>query len=263
MKPFQLIKTADVEIFKLDFSSFSLYFSTRQGGVSKPPYNNFNLSFQVGDEREAVVENRKKLVEIVEVPDNNFATLYQMHGSRILKVSQKNTTSFFSGKVVGKADAMITSEPVALALFYADCLPVYLVEPNRKVAGLVHAGWRGLKKEIVKKTVKEMVEEFGISPEGLFAWLGPSIGPCCYQVSSDFISYFKSYPQSIEKTIDGRAFLNLKSIGHAQLLEAGVKEDNIETAPYCTFCRENLFFSHRRENGKTGRQAAILVLRKQ
>lgn len=242
---------------------FSLYFSTRRGGVSKPPYDTLNLSFEVGDEREAIVKNRKKLAEVLGVPTDSFVTLRQMHSSQILKVNRKETTSFLSEEVIGKGDALITVEPVVLTLFYADCLPIFLVEPQRKVAGLIHAGWRGLKEQIAKKTVEEMVLEFGVSPGNLFAWLGPSIGPCCYQVSSNFLDYFKAFPGSVKKTVDGRVSLNLKSVGYAQLHEAGIKKENIKTEPHCTFCQKDLFFSYRRENGETGRQAAILVLRKE
>ncbi len=262
MKPFQLIKSAGVEVLGTEIGDFSLYFSSRRGGFSKAPFNTLNLSFQVGDEQKAVVNNRKKLAEALELSIGNFITLHQMHSSQILKVSLKEANSFLSEKVTAKGDALITSDPVALTLFYADCLPIFLIEPQRKVAGLIHAGWRGLKEQIAKKTVEEMVMEFGILPENLFAWLGPSIDHCCYQVSSDFLDYFQANPESVKKTIDGRVFLNLKSIGYAQLRESGVKKENIKTVPYCTSCQKDFFFSYRRENGETGRQAAILVLRK-
>lgn len=261
MRPFRLLTLSDLEILTTEFDGFSLYFSTRKAGFSKPPFDTLNLSFEVGDKPEAVVKNRKKLAEVLGVAVESFMTLRQKHSSKVLKVGRKNRGSFLSNEVCGCGDALVTSEPGALTLFFADCLPIYLLEPEKRVAGLIHAGWRGLKSGIVKKTVEKMVSEFGILPQSLFAWLGPSIGPCCYQVSSDFLSYFRAYPGSFRKTIDGQIFFNLKSIGHAQLLEAGVKKNNIVTSYYCTFCQADLFFSYRRERGKTGRQAAILVVK--
>ena len=261
MEFFRLIKLNGLEILGIELNNFSLYFTTRRGGYSRPPYDTFNLSFEVGDSDKAVVKNRTKLAKVLRIPVDRFITLRQKHSSRILKVDKKSGLSFLVKEVFGEGDALITSRPLALTLFYADCLPIFLVEPAKKVAGLVHAGWRGLKEKIARKTVEKMVEQFGISPTALFAWLGPSIGDCCYQVSTDFLDYFGDYPESFRKTIDGQIFLNLKSIGHAQLLEAGAKERNIKVVPSCTSCQANLFFSYRREKGETGRHAAILVIR--
>lgn len=261
IKPFQLKKLGGLELLTVDFADFSLYFTTRRGGYSEVPFHTLNLSFKVGDEREAVIKNRKKIAETLGISTENFVTLCQRHSSKIYRVSQRETTSFLSPGAVAEGDALVASQPVALVLFCADCLPVYLVEPEVKVAGLIHAGWRGLEGRIVKKTVEVMVREYGVSPENLFAWLGPSIGACCYRVSTDFLSRFRCYPEAIKVTIDTQVFLNLELIGYAQLVEAGLKKENIESAPYCTSCQNDLFFSYRRENGRTGRQAAILVLK--
>ncbi len=263
LKPFQLEKSGDLEFLAVEFPSFSLYYTTRRGGYSRPPFNSLNLSFRVGDEPEAVIKNRKKLAGALGIPLDKFATLNQKHSSRIFKVTPGKAQSFISPETLGEADAFITDQCVALVLFYADCLPVYFLEPKAKVAGLVHAGWRGLEEKIIKKTVKAMVDEYGVRPENLFAWLGPSIGPCCYQVSPDFLSRFESYPEALKVSVDTQVFLDLKSIGHAQLVEAGLKKEAIETAPDCTSCQNDLFFSYRRENGRTGRQTAILVLKDQ
>lgn len=198
-----------------------------------------------------------------------------------------------TGSTLPAGDALITAEPgILLTIRIADCLPVLLVDPKQRVVAAVHAGWRGALERVIEKAVGDMRSVFGSDPQQLIAALGPSIRACCYEVGEEVVEafhgkfaaadeFFEALPIRPEITTDRHAILFLSAYppGHApehapaarldltavakhQLVSAGVKPANILVADYCTACRTDLFFSHRREGGQTGRQAAAIGIRR-
>jgi hypothetical protein len=191
-------------------------------------------------------------------------------------------------------DGLITAEPgILLTIRTADCLPLLLVDPRRRVVATVHAGWRGALARIIEKAVGDMRRTFDSDPQELLAAVGPSIRSCCFDVGQEVVEayhggfteadrFFQALPQRRPKAAGDRysmlfldayppghapehvpvARLDLPAVARYQLESAGLKPANIETAEYCTACRTDLFFSHRREGGRTGRQAAAIGIRK-
>lgn len=226
-------------------SRFVHGFSTRKGGVSAPPYASLNLGTHGGDEREAVDRNRERFCAAMRIPKDRLAVPRQVHGDRIAEVTGPGPYP--------ETDALITDVPgVFLAVQTADCVPVWLVDRVKRAVGLVHAGWRGSALRIAGQTVGRMETVLGASPADLFAFLGPSIGPCCYEVGDGVRDAFSG------DYSEGKN-LNLWRIVEDQLLEAGVPRKNMEISGLCTACHPEWFYSHRRSgDGRTGRMMAIL-----
>lgn len=164
-----------------------------------------------------------------------------VHGNTIHKVVEEDLEA-----VIPRTDGFITNKRnVFLAITTADCLPIFLYDPTNDSIGLVHAGWRGLEKEIIASAITNLQECYGCKPENILAVIGPGIGVCHFEVQEDLLLIFKEYPQAIE-TKNGKHFLNLKEIAKKQLQMVGIRQANTEVSPLCTYCEENLFFSHRR-----------------
>jgi len=168
-------------------------------------------------------------------------------------------------------DALVTDTPnIALALNFADCVPIIFYDPVKKVAGAAHAGWRGTAAEIAPKTVDKMIENFNCKPQDIIALIGPAIGKCCFEVKDDVLaqiisSLLLSRPwdtlplegEGVNDAISGN-FADLKLINKIQLLAKGIKK--IDVCEYCTSCQNELFFSYRKENGKTARHSAVIMV---
>lgn len=223
-------------------------FSTRKGGTSRSPYSSLNLGFNSGDDQERVDRNRKLFCDAMKVTPDRLAVPQQVHGNRIQTIEAPGQYS--------ETDAMITSEPgIVLTVQVADCVPIWLVDPARKAAGLIHAGWRGSALSVAGKTVERMVYEFGSSASDLYAFIGPSIGPCCYEVGQEVLDRFPS------EYTDGN-HLDLWRVNAYQLVAAGLLSSNIEISSLCTACHLEWFYSHRMSgNGRTGRMIAMLGLK--
>lgn len=192
-----------------------------------------------------------------------IVSLRQVHGDTIL-VFQGRTgeTEALWGR---EGDALITSAPgFALAVFTADCLPILLFAPEKNVAAAIHAGWRGTAREIAGKTVHKMGMAFGSDPSRIRALLGPCIGPCCYEVDRPVEESFRSIHLPWESFASARGrgkwLLNLQEANIHLLIKSGVKKENIRKVAYCTACRPDLFFSHRREKGAAGRHLNYISL---
>lgn len=243
--------------------------STRYGGISHGFFDSMNLGLHVQDEKEAVVANRSLFCKALGVDQKSIVTCQQVHGAEIVKVTREMAGSGsedFSNTVQG-ADALVTNEPgIPLMLFFADCTPILLVDPVKKVIGLAHGGWKGTVASIGAKTVQKMKLEYGSRPEDMVAAIGPAIGPCCYEVgvevAEQFIQRFSSIKNRIltSKT-NGRYQLNLWEANRLQLQGAGLLGDSIDMAGVCTCCNNRQFFSYRAENGKCGRIAALLCIK--
>ena len=223
-------------------------FSTRQGGSSTGPFESLNLGWITGDERESVYENRRRLARAAEFEPANVLSGFQVHGAEILRHERAPDGVTYlrppadPPKADGHATAVAGLAPIVLV---ADCLPVAL-SGERGVA-MLHCGWRGLAAGIIERGVAEV----GASS----AAIGPGIGRCCFEVGDEVLAVFEHLGDGIA---DGR-MLDLPEVAERQLAAAGVTA--VERADLCTSCEEELFFSHRRDRGETGRQAGVVVKR--
>lgn len=244
-------------------------FSTRLGGVSKGIYESMNLSFTRGDEEEAVFENYRRIAEAMGFLPEDIVCSDQTHTTNVRKVGRADR-----GKGIVKArdytdvDGLITNEPgIVLATFYADCVPLFFVDPKNRAIGLSHSGWRGTVGKIGKVTVEAMKREFGSNPEEIYTAVGPSICQDCYEVSEDVIVQFEEqfkkedHKDLFYKKENGKYQLNLWKANELVFLEAGIKPEHITMPGICTCCNPNFLFSHRASHGKRGNLAAFLGLR--
>lgn len=238
-------------------------FGTRRGGVSLAPFDSLNLGFHVGDRRENVLENRLKFCLGLGLNPARLTAAEQVHGGKITVVTEDRVGwGAFSDKAsLPGADGLVTNiKSAPLALFFADCVPIVAVEAEARVVGIAHAGWRGIYKGIAPQLIKTMREGFGTTIEKLQVFIGPSIGPCCYEVEESIVKKFaQRFPQVLAK-LGKNNHLNLALIGKHQLEEAGVREKNIHLSNFCTSCRTDLFFSYRASGGRTGRQAGLVAI---
>lgn len=244
-------------------------FSTRMGGVSKGHLGTMNLSYSRGDEKENVDENFRRIAGVLDCAMEDFVLSHQTHTTNVKMVTEKD-----KGRGIVKElgytdiDGLITNEPgIVLSTFYADCVPLFIVDPVKKAIGLSHSGWRGTVEKMGKVTIQKMTQEYGSDPKDIIAAIGPSICVDCYEVSMDVADAFREafkeadnleqivIPKSIEK-----AQLNLWEANLAVFLEAGVKKENIILPDICTACNKELLFSHRASNGKRGNLGAFLML---
>lgn len=253
-------------------------FSTRMGGVSEGIYASMNLSFTRGDREEKVYENFDRIARVLEVSREQFVLSHQTHTDNIRIVTREDAGCGLTKPLAYEnVDGLITREKgLVLSTFYADCVPVYLVDPVKEVIGLCHSGWKGTVKEISKKTVEKMQEEFGCDPEDMYGAIAPSICQDCYEVSEDVImeiekTFGKSqmgtggYPQGCCETLfykksKDKYQLNLWSACQLSLLNAGLKPEHIEVTDICTCCNPDYLFSHRASMGKRGNLGAFLML---
>lgn len=256
-------------------------FSTRPGGVSALETEKvLNLGFMEWDTRENVLENRRLFQSAVDAKDFELAPLKQIH-SDVVHLFRE------SSKAPCKGDASATNlRGLLLGIQTADCVPILLVDPKKRAVAAVHAGWRGTLARILQKTVGRMRLEFGSNPTDLLAAIGPSVGPCCYEVAADFVPKFTAQFADASSYFDEARsgeepnplqWLNMMPPGHqpppkgvhldlraanrSQLLAAGLREKNIFVSDLCTACRTDLLFSYRREGALSGRLMAVIAIR--
>ena len=209
------------------------------GGVSEAPFDSLNLGILTDDDPDAVAENRRRLASALGREPKQIGFALQVHGTRLIHHPEVASGAEADGHVV-------TGPGLVPLVFVADCLPVALYGPGG--LALVHAGWRGLAGGIVGAAAEAV--------EADRAAIGPGIGPCCYEVGEEVLSAFAGLGDGV---VEGR-MLDLPEVARRLLSEAGV--DRVESAGLCTRCEQELFFSHRRDNGRTGRQAGIAWIEK-
>jgi YfiH family protein len=245
----------------------SVGFSTRLGGISQGDCNSLNCAFHVNDNPQDVIENRKIMAKLIGFPFDAWTSAEQVHGSDVYRVTSKDKGkgSLSRESAIQNKDALITNETgIWLASFYADCVPLYFFDPINKVIGVAHAGWKGTVSAIAASTIQSMVDEFGCRVENLRAAMGPSIGPCCYEVDETVAYHFKKAEMTYGLTgkDNGRYWLDLKEINRQIMIKAGIMPTHIEISTLCTACRPQQFFSHRKEMGKTGRMMSWIGMKK-
>lgn len=238
-------------------------FTTRWGGVSSPPYEEFNGSLSVGDDPLAVETNRKRFSEQLGISLSQCFTVRQVHGNDILVIDKEG--SLPDSKDLQKGhDALITNRvEVLLGIQTADCLPLLMVDDEKNVAAAVHAGWKGTYLGIAMKVIAEMSRLYQSSPREVQVLLGPSIGRCCYQFGDPEIQEFKERYLHHARWIESRSgsyFLDIREANRCQLLSRGVPAENIRSITRCTCCEREEFFSVRREE-TTGRHLNFIMLR--
>jgi YfiH family protein len=231
-------------------------FTTRPGGVSEPPFEALNLGIFTEDDRDAVVKNRRRLAAALGFPPERIAVAHQVHGAALIDHPGQPAPrcSFASHGLEkeqgsaggdGLADAdghVVTAEGTAALVFVADCAPVALSGPSG--VAMLHCGWRGLAAGIIARGVA--------ASAATDAAIGPSIGPCCYEVGSEVLAAFSQLGEGIASA----RMLDLPEVARRLLADAGV--ERVETSGLCTSCEPDLFFSHRRDRGRTGRQAGLV-----
>lgn len=227
-----------------DFSDVDAFFTTR------------DLALKSGERDDLIeeVEQNKKLISIgFDIPQENLFIPTQTHSDNVEIIdTQKH--------LYENCDALITDKPeTAIALNFADCVPIIFYDCVKKITASAHAGWRGTVAKIGPKTVEKMVQNFGSNPNDIIALIGPAIGKCCFEVGGDVLKQIiESVDGQTEDAISGM-HADLKQINKIQLLASGVKK--IDLCEYCTSCQSELFFSYRKENGKTARHSAVIILK--
>jgi purine-nucleoside/S-methyl-5'-thioadenosine phosphorylase / adenosine deaminase len=234
-------------------------FAGRQGGVSTGPFATLNVSYQVGDEREHVDENWRR-VGVLIGRASRVARLKQVHGAVV------HTVGIGGASAAPRGDGLVTAESgVVLAVLTADCVPILMFDPKRRIAGALHAGWRGILAGIVVAGVGAM-ERLGADPARVRAALGPSIGPCCFEVDTKLAGRFGREIAGSDRYRrpgrPGKAYLDLRAIVSDQLLRAGVRAEAVTMAGPCTRCAGERYFSRRAAaGGITGLQLSFIGFR--
>lgn len=242
-------------------------FTTRQGGVSQGIYNNLNTSLMKNDKRENVLENLDRVCSAIEIDYNKLVFSQQVHGDNVRVVTEADIGKGITKKSdIEEVDAVITNvSGVPTITFYADCVPVFILNPIKKAVGLAHSGWKGTTLKIAAKTIQKMSEVYGTNPKDCLVGIGPSIEMKCFEIKEDAAELFKQSFNNWE------AFMKKKDEEHytadlwlaikLMLISIGVQEKNITTSGLCTCCNKDLFFSHRRDKGSTGSLSSIIEIR--
>lgn len=295
MNGWSMIQQSGISYMQLDvFAQTDLVvhgFSARMGGVSQDNYRSLNLGLHVGDDCKKVLENRRKFASALGVSFRDMIIPAQVHGDQIALVRRQQAGSGACDllSVISGADALVTDEPgLPLCTLHADCVPIFILDPVRKVIGLAHAGWKGTILKIGAKTLQYMQRVFKTKPEDCMVGIGPSIGPCCYEVDfpvlQQIVAAFSSAKLHLlvnksneqvknvqrkqkEKDISDkvlmsdRVYFNLWEANRLSLIESGVQPEKIWIACICTKCHQDKFFSYRGVNGQaTGRMGAVISL---
>ncbi|MGD2161582.1 MAG: peptidoglycan editing factor PgeF [Anaerolineales bacterium] len=234
---------------------------TRQGGVSPAPWATLNVGGTVGDEMDRVRINQQRALQAIRRAPQSVYDAWQVHSATHIFTNEPR-----NGKPFVKADILLTDAPdVTLFMRFADCVPIMLVDMKKRAVALAHAGWLGTVRGAALSAVSALKEHCGSKPQDLCAGLGPSIGPDHYEVGEDVLEVFSdAFPGQSEQHFhrtNGRLYLNLWSANETQLRSVGV--ERIEIASMCTACDLDHWFSHRAEQGMTGRFGAALALKKQ
>lgn len=235
-------------------------FTLRGGGISTGSFASLNLGLHVGDEADCVIENRNRAATALGFRIGRMVCAQQVHGGSVAVVTGRDVgrgAEKYPDALSG-TDALITVETgVLLTLFFADCVPVFLADTEKQVVAVVHAGWRGAVAGVVENTVTAMAEEFGSQPTCLRAAVGPGIGACCFEVGEEVAHQFPGY---VTRS-DAGVRVDLPGAIAGQLRALGVPPDNIVVSTECTSCLPGIYFSHRRDGGRTGRMGAYIGIR--
>lgn len=252
-------------------------FTTRIGGVSEGIFSSMNLSFTRGDEKEAVETNFRRLAEALSVDYGRFVLSDQTHTVNVRKVTAADAgKGLLRERDYTDVDGLITNEPgLVLSTFFADCVPLYFVDPVHRAIGMSHSGWRGTVARMGAVTLRAMEREYGTRPEDVICAIGPSICQNCYEVSGDVAEAFRNEFQGHEKEIlkespknhanmmdeEKKYQLDLWKANEIVLFEAGVLPAHLAVTDICTCCNPEVLFSHRASHGKRGNLGGFLCIK--
>ena len=241
--------------------------STRLGGVSKDYLASMNLAFNRGDLDENVIRNHEIFANVIGVNPKNIVTDNQTHTTNVKVVTKDDCgKGIYRDRNYTDIDGLITNEKgIVLATYYADCVPLLIVDTKNKAIGLSHSGWRGTVGKIGKVTIEKMGELYGTKPEDIVACIGPSICQKCYEISEEVAVQFKeAFPDNIKEILidkgNGKYQLDLWECNRINFKEAGVLPENIKVTDICTCHNTDVLFSHRGHNGKRGNIGAFLSI---
>lgn len=238
-------------------------FSTRLGGVSTGYCATMNISTTRGDDPGAIEENRRRIASAIGVRAEDFTYTYQTHTTNVAVVKKNDR-----GRQFMETDGLVTDVPgVCLVTFYADCVPLFFVDPVHRAIGLSHSGWKGTVHKMGKVTVERMRDEFGTDPAQVTAAIGPSICQECYEVSEDVAEQFREnfsedlWGELFYRKENGKYQLDLWRANQEVLMEAGIPKEQIAVTNVCTHCNPDILFSHRSTGAKRGNLCAFLALK--
>ncbi len=232
--------------------------STRAGGVSRGQYASLNLGASVGDDAEAVAENRSRLADALGFAAEQLVTTPQIHGTEVLVVDEATAPTALSAR----ADILVTDRPGYLLMQRsADCVPILLWRDDARAVGVAHAGWRGTALGVAGRAVAAVAALADGDLGGVYTAVGPSIGPCCFEVGDEVVAQFPDVEGAIAVGPRGRPHLDLWELNRRGLVGAGVDPAHVEVAGVCTRCNSDTFFSHRALGYPAGRFGAVIGLR--
>ena len=243
-------------------------FSTRKGGVSTGIFSSMNLNFKRGDDPDAVLENYRRMADALDMRVEDMVLSDQTHTTNVRVITEEDRgKGILKPQDYSDVDGMITNVPgIVLVTSYADCVPLYFVDPVRKAIGLSHSGWKGTVGHIGQKTVWKMHEVYGSEPKDIVAAIGPSICQSCYEVSEDVAEAFKTnFAENEAEDIfldkgNGKYQLDLWKANWYVLTDAGILPEHLSVTDLCTACHPDLLWSHRKTNGQRGGLSAFLSL---
>ncbi|MEE9614074.1 MAG: peptidoglycan editing factor PgeF [Thermodesulfobacteriota bacterium] len=234
------------------------------GGVSPAPFSSLNLGGRVGDDPENVRKNKEAVAAAFGFAADMLVTPRQVHGDGVAVVEG-------AGDEAVEADGAVTAvKGLAIGVLTADCVPILLFDPVKRAVGVVHAGWKGTLKGVASRTVEAMESGFGSRPGDILAAIGPCIGVCCYRVGEEVASEFERVLGIGTEYVvreggeggEGKASsVDLGGANTAKLLSAGLLEENVTNESACTSCRNDIFFSYRKDAAVTGRQLSFIMLK--
>lgn len=244
-------------------------FSTRMGGVSEGKFSTMNLTFTRGDNRNHVMENYRRMAEALVVDETRMVLSYQTHTTNVKLITEEDAgKGIVAERDYTDVDGLITDVPgITLVTFYADCVPLYLLDPVNRAIGLSHSGWRGTVNRMGAAAIRAMSEAYGSRPEDMIACIGPSICRDCYEVGEEVAVNFREafeeryWTELLVEKGSGKYQLDLWRANEIIFLEAGIPREQIQVTDICTHCNPDYLFSHRTCGNERGNLAAFLCLK--
>ncbi len=245
-------------------------FTTRNGGVSHPPFSSLNMGRFTDDCEEDVLENYNRILSALGINDRPRYMTKQVHSDLVHHVDKHDQEAFGAPEpfetFIEAKDGLITSRSdVNLITYYADCVPLFIYDPVNHVGGVVHSGWKGTSKRIGMRAVERLSELFGSNPTDLIIGIGPCASVCCYEVGEDVIDLFnwmhEDLEHYLEQSTESHYLIDLKGINKHIFELSGVQAKNIEISNFCTMCNTDMLFSYRKEKPLSGRMSAIFALK--
>ncbi len=260
---FTLVKKGNLCYYTIDaFEKTGIVkhcFTTKHGGVSKGCYESLNLRINSDDSKENILKNYRIICQELGIDEKRLVLSKQVHKTDIIDITAADCgNGIVYDNKFESADALVTNEKnVPLVTFFADCVPVFLLDTKRQVLALVHSGWRGTVSEIASLTVQHMIKRYGSFSEDIIAAIGPSIRKCHFEVGEEVAAEFDG--EFVDRSRE-KPHIDLQRCIINQLILSGIKEENITDSGICTCCKSDEFYSHRTTGNARGNMAAIAML---